>query len=106
MKLTIESTGELTRVGPLVCRVWIATTESGAQAAFLCAGIATQEGTDPTEFDSELIELGRLEQVGQGVFALEPEPEPTAPMCPTCEVEMGKFGKGYACAICFRKADS
>lgn len=79
VKLTVEPTPDFVDVCGVTCRVWRATSASGAQAAFIVAGVAVQPGVDAREFELDLIELGQLVEsedtrdVGPITYVLKPE---------------------------------
>lgn len=71
MKLTIEPTPDFVDVAGVTCRVWKATSASGAEAAFICAGVAVAAGQDASEFAADLVEVGTLQEVA-GLACVEP----------------------------------
>lgn len=62
MKITIESTHMLTRVGGLPCRVWRGVTERGIACELAIPLVRVREDANCAEFEAELKELSALRE--------------------------------------------
>lgn len=56
MKLTIESTDQLTTIDGVPVRVWKGTTERGVECVVLVHRIAVHKAQDQAQFEAELFE--------------------------------------------------
>lgn len=61
MKITIESTNKLTRVGGVPCRVWRGVTEGGIGCDVAVPLMRVHMDADNAEFDAELVKLNSLD---------------------------------------------
>ncbi len=57
MRITLESTTELTTKLGIQCRVWQGTTEGGIPIFTFIPRIAVQKDADCSQFEEELIEV-------------------------------------------------
>ena len=57
VKITIESTNEITYVDGIRCRVWTGTTERGIACFVFAIRLAVRSDLDTTEFERELLEM-------------------------------------------------
>ena len=56
MKLTIESTPEITYVNGVPARIWNGKTEKGIECKVIVHGVVVKSGEDQSAFEAELIE--------------------------------------------------
>lgn len=55
MKITIESTSEITRINGTECRIWRGHTEGGVACYVYVHRLAVQDGHDQSAFERELL---------------------------------------------------
>ena len=56
MKLTIESTSQLTHINGTLTRVWKGKTESGVPCFVFVVNVGVDQGADSRQFESELLQ--------------------------------------------------